>query len=230
MEKPIELDNFHGPLDLLLQLVEANELAITEISIASVAEQFLKYLHDVEEYRPEELADFLVVATKLLLLKSHALLPYLHMEEEEDPGELAAQLRMYKTYADATKLIEAQIARATFLYPKNATQRPLGFFPPHESSAAELRSYFVDVLKRLEPVVRIPKTALAKVVTLREKFCQIQELLEREAKLRFKELLSAAHDRAEVVVTFLALLELVKQQAVCARQTDSFSEITIEKM
>jgi segregation and condensation protein A len=230
MEKPIQLENFTGPLDLLLQLIEEKELEITEISIASVAEQFLSYLSELEERRPDELADFLVIATKLLLLKSHALLPFLHVEEEEDPGELAAQLRMYKKYADATKLIEAQILRGAFLYPKKATPPQPGFFPPQGLVSTQLHDYFVEVLQRLEPVVRIPKAALAKVVTLREKFCQIQDLLEKEAKLHFNELLSASRDRAEVVVTFLALLELVKQQTVCVTQQKSFSDITIEKM
>lgn len=230
MEKPIELDNFHGPLDLLLQLIEANELQITDISIASVAEQFLAYLQDIEEYHPEELADFLVIATKLLLLKSHALLPFLHLEEEEDPGELAAQLKMYKKYADATKLVEAQIQKALFLYPKKATPPQPGFFPPQGLGSEQLHQYFADVLQRLEPVVRIPKSAMAKVVTLREKFCQIQDLLEKQAKLHFTELLSESNDRAEVVVTFLALLELVKQQSVCVSQKKAFSDITIEKV
>jgi len=231
MDKDIALQNFHGPLDLLLQLIEANELQITEVSIASVAEQFLAYLATIEEHRPEELADFLVIATKLLLLKSHALLPFLHLEgEEEDPGELAAQLRMYKKYADATKLIEEALAKSTFLYPKKATPQQPGFFPPQSLGVSQLHDYFVEVLQRLEPVVRIPKAAMAKVVTLREKFFQIQELLQKEAKIHFTELLSESNDRAEVVVTFLALLELVKQQTVTVQQRESFADITIEKI
>jgi segregation and condensation protein A len=82
----------------------------------------------------------------------------------------------------------------------------------------------------LEPVVRIPKAAMAKVVTLREKFYQIQEMLEKQAKLHFTELLSESNDRAEVVVTFLALLELVKQRTVTVVQDKAFSDITIEKI
>jgi segregation and condensation protein A len=166
----------------------------------------------------------------LLLLKSHALLPFLKLEEEEDPGELAAQLKMYKKYADATKLIQGLLERGTFLYTKKATPPQPGFFPPQSLGTQQLHDYFVTALQRLEPVVRIPKAAMAKVVTLREKFYQIQEMLEKQAKLHFTELLSESNDRAEVVVTFLALLELVKQRTVTVVQDKAFSDITIEKI
>lgn len=233
MNKPLELDNFSGPLDLLLQLIENREMDITEVSLREVTEQFLMYLEEVEESPAHELADFLVVATKLLLIKSQALLPFLEVEEEQDPDELAAQLKMYKKYAEATVAIEERIAQQLFLYPKKAVkqqQRDVSFHPPEGTTDARLRELFVDVLQRLEPVVRIPKAAMQKVMTLREKFTQIHSLLERSVKLNFEQLLVDAKDPAEVVVTFLAVLEMVKQRSVAVRQDDPFATITIEKM
>ena len=230
MEKSISLDQFHGPLDLLLQLIEGEQLQVTNIAIAEVTEQFLLYLDDIEETRPDELADFLVVATKLLLLKSYALLPYLQLDEEEDPNELEAQLKMYKKYVDGMKKIEAMVAQQNILFTRKATNQPLGFYPPEECETDQLRKAFVQVLERLEPVVKIPKSAVEKVMTMREKFCDIQKKLEKKITLGFQDLIADSKDRAEVVVTFLALLELIKRQSICVRQENPQSEITIEKV
>jgi segregation and condensation protein A len=233
MEKPIQLKNFSGPLDLLLQLVETKEMEITAVSLAEVAEQFLLYIEDIDEKHPDELADFLVIATKLLLLKSQALLPFLQIDQEEtDPGELAAQLKMYKQYAQATGVIEGIITQQRFLYPKKQVKqqaRAVHFHPPEGLGSKELHALFLDVLSRLEPVVKIPKAAIQKVVSLREKFVQIQSMIEKHVKLHFYQLLADSKDRGEVVVTFLALLELVKQRVVDVKQDKSFSNITIEK-
>lgn len=230
MQKEIKLENFQGPLDLLVQLIDTQEMAITAISIAAVTEQFLAYLDDVEEKNPEELADFLVVATKLLLLKSQTLLPYLQIEAEEDPRELETQLKMYRKYAQAAGQIEAMIAQRNFLYEKKVTNiMPAGFHPPVKIAAAHLRAAFKDILQWLEPVVKIPKKAVEKVITLREKFCQIQKMLETKIKSSFYEFINDRGDKTEIVVTFLAILELVKQQSLCARQEKPFAEITIEK-
>lgn len=230
MQKSIHLEEFNGPLDLLLQLIENKELEITKVAIAEVAEQFLQYLDEVEERSPEELADFLVVATQLLLLKSQALLPYLQMDEEEDVGDLEAQLRMYKKYLDATKVIYALYMSGLTLFPKNAKPMEVVFRPDPHVNAGRLKAFFEDVLGRLEPVVKLPNLAVATVMTLREKFCQIQEMLEKKIKLNFQDLLSGNGDRGEVVITFLALLELIKKQSICVVQDKPMADITIEKM
>jgi len=88
--KDIKLENFSGPLDLLLHLIEEKQMDITTVSLSSVTEQFLAYLQEIDERSPEELASFLVVATKLLLLKSQALLPFLQVEEEENHSRKAS--------------------------------------------------------------------------------------------------------------------------------------------
>lgn len=232
MKKNLQLKNFQGPLDLLLQLIDEQKMPITQVAIADVTEQFLAYLNNINERDPQELADFLVIATKLLLIKCHALLPFLVIEEEEDPKELETQLKMYKVYADAALQIETMIAKKNFLYERKFTS-PLiekGFFPPQRLTTNDLLTGFKDILSWLEPVVKLPKAAIKKVITLREKFCQIQALLEQKIKSHFHELVSNQHDRAEVVITFLALLELIKQQSVCARQIKPFAPITIEKL
>ena len=112
-----KLEQFEGPLDLLLQLIEDQKLEITNISLAQVTDQYIQYLNHAHDLRPEDLADFLVVAAKLLYLKSRALLPALRLDEEEaDAGELEKQLKIYKEYLDASKKIEQMIKAGHFAF------------------------------------------------------------------------------------------------------------------
>lgn len=227
-----KLQQFEGPLDVLLRLIEDEKLTITDVSLAQVTEQFMQYLNQVEERYPDELADFLVVATRLLLLKSQALLPYLVIEEEEDPNQLTRQLKIYKAYVDAMKYVEAKLAAHAFLYQRTSSfLSSLGpvFAPPPNTTTQILYQMYEDILNDLAPVVRIPKAAIEKVVSLREKICHITDLIEKEAQLSFKRMLSTAESRTEVVITFLALLELIKQRVVCVSQDKAFSDIVIQK-
>ena len=111
-----KIDKFEGPLALLLQLIEKEELDITEISLAKIADQYIEYIRSCKGIGPEELADFLVVAAKLLLIKSRALLPFLKGEAEEEIEEFEHQLRMYKEFLEAAKKIEAIIGKKRFSF------------------------------------------------------------------------------------------------------------------
>lgn len=227
-----QLEQFEGPLDVLLRLIEDEKLTITDISLSKVTEQFMKYLEQVEHRYPEELADFLVVATRLLLLKSQALLPYLVIEDEEDPGQLTRQLKIYKAYVDAMKYVEARLAQKSFLYQRTTSLLSgLGpvFAPPPTMTPGTLHEVFEQVLEALAPVVRIPKAAIERVVSLREKIVHITEMMEKQAHLSFKHLVGSAESKTEVVVTFLALLELVKQRVISVSQDKAFSDILIQK-
>src|SRR3989338_2895506 len=105
MSTDLKLEKFEGPLDLLLQLVDQEKLSITEIALSKITEQFFSYLDTLEKNRPEELADFLVVAARLIFLKSHNLLQYVNPQEEDAGPALADQLKLYKQYVKASKTI-----------------------------------------------------------------------------------------------------------------------------
>src|SRR3989344_5157057 len=100
------LEQFEGPLDLLLQLIEQQELDITTVSLAKVTDQYLQYLEELERIVPEEVADFLLVASKLIYLKSKYLLPDLAVADEQDSGDLERQLKMYRQFYEASKVME----------------------------------------------------------------------------------------------------------------------------
>jgi len=103
----IKIEDFEGPLDLLLQLIEKQKMDINQISLAKVTEQYIHFIESSDGISPGELADFLVIAAKLLLIKSRSLLPYLESEDEDSGFELEKQLKMYKLFAEAAERVRS---------------------------------------------------------------------------------------------------------------------------
>jgi len=228
--KAIKLEKFEGPLDLLLQLIEQEKLNITEIALSKVTEQYFEHLNKLEESRPEELADFLVVATKLVYLKSKTLLPYLTPEEDEGPS-LADQLRMYKRYVEASHEINRRWEAGRLAYGRlEPPVKPEGFVLPANAHSADLREAFVNLLKRLKPVTPLPKVTVDRAVSVKQKLDTLLNFLKQRRRFNFSEILSQAKNRTEIIVSFIALLELVKTGVAAARQNKSFEDLEISKI
>ena len=131
----VTLEKFEGPLALLLKMIEAEEMDITTVSLAKTADAFVSYIKNNPNIDPEEIADFLVVAARLLLIKSRALLPFLYPEEDEDTTEFEKQIKMYKEYLEAAKLIEKLAVASNKMYGREFVkaswlQREASFTPP----------------------------------------------------------------------------------------------------
>jgi segregation and condensation protein A len=225
---------YKGPLDLLLDLIERAELDITAVSLAAVTEQYLDYLHHLEETHADEISAFLVIAAKLVQIKSEALLPRppVHESGEEDVGaSLVEQLKLYKRFKEIAKLLgerEAQNLR-TYLRlappPKIEGRLDLSNITLTDLIDAAQEVYSKEIEKQsLGTVITAPK------VTIREKIELISKRLGAAEHAHFRELLGENPTRIEVVVTFLALLELVKRYRVAARQEGLFTDIEIERM
>jgi len=232
MSYTVRLEQFEGPLHALLQLIEAEKLDISEISLAKVTDGYLNLLQENPELPPEELADFLVIASKLLLIKSRLLLPFLYPEDAADEGQdLESQLRIYKAYLDASKQIEKMAAGRRFLYVHDKLPKTdIGFSPPKKLTVDQMRELFLGVASRLEPEVKTEKRAIARAVSLHEKIRQIREMIDRVSSVSFRALMESSTSRMEIIVSFLALLELVKQKDVAVTQTGQFDDITIAKV
>lgn len=230
MSQEVKLEQFTGPLDLLLQLIEQDQLNITEISLTRVTEQFFAYLDTLGASRPDELADFLVIATKLVYLKSKQLLPALQPEVGEGPS-LADQLKMYARYREASKFIEELWNRGTVAYgriePRIVSTE---FVLPNNAVAGELTKAMVWLLNRLKPVNPLPEVSIDRTISVRQKVESIFNSLKQLGKLTFSKLLGRAENRTDLIVSFLALLELVKHGRVSIEQSDSFSEMEIKKI
>jgi segregation and condensation protein A len=223
---------YEGPLDLLLQLIERAELDITRLALAQVTDQYLAYLHSLQEFAAEEVSGFLVIAARLIQIKSEVLLPRPpHREEgEEDPGEaLAQQLILYRRFKKAAEFLGLREAAGLRSYLRIAAPPKVeGAIDLSGITLADLVSAARAVLSRsdlrpdLRTVVAPPK------VTIRQKIHLIIDQLRQRGSATFHTLVRSARSRLEIVVTFLAVLELVKRQRVQANQEQLFGEITIQ--
>jgi segregation and condensation protein A len=229
----VQIPVYEGPLDLLLQLIERAELDITAVALAQVTNQYLAYIHQMQ-VPADEISAFLVVAAKLIQIKSEALLPRPPVREagEKDLGEaLAQQLRIYKRFKELANWLDDREAKHLRTYLRVAP-------PPKVESRLDLSNItMIDLLAAAEAIFaeEAEKQALGTVIappriTIREKIVLIAQRLQKERHTTFSELLDQKPTRLEVVVTFLALLELVKRYHVAARQEGLFSDIQIEKL
>ncbi|PIR94293.1 hypothetical protein COT97_02280 [Candidatus Falkowbacteria bacterium CG10_big_fil_rev_8_21_14_0_10_39_11] len=226
----IKIEKFAGPLDLLLQLIEQEKLEVTEIALSQVTDQYIEYIEKLENRDPEELSDFLVIAARLLYLKSKAILPII--SEEEDFDDLEKQLKIYKEFLDATKKVEEMLKLQNFTYSRERQKIDLvvEFSPAENIKKDNLKEIFLSVLKRLDPLVKMPRKMIERSVSLRQKILHLKELLSTRKKMSFKELFDQAESRTEVIMSFLAMLELVKQKHLTVKQGNLFEDIHIEKI
>ncbi|MBU0596998.1 segregation/condensation protein A [Patescibacteria group bacterium] len=225
-----KLKQFEGPFDLLLSLINEQKLSIGEISIAEVTEQYLNYLDKVIERDTEELADFLVVATKLLLLKSRLLLPQLSMDEDEG-ASLEDQLKLYQAFVVASKKMnELWLDKQKGAFRIEPPRHTDTFSPPENLTLELVRDSMVQLINRLEPPKALPSTHIDKTVSMKEKVDAIRKMLQNRKSFSFSDLIADNKNRTEIIIGFLALLELVKGQVVGLRQNGSFDDILVDKV
>ena len=235
---PVSLAVFEGPLDLLLALIERNELEISAVSLVAVTDQYLRTVDALEEVDPGALADFLLVASRLVFIKSRSLLPQPRQEADEEDEEdhadaLVRQLLDYRRFKDAAASLRQREESGLRAFVRTAPT-------PELERRLELGDLTLDHLHRaLRKVLdRLPKESpLPRVktyaITVAEQIDYVRARVKghvsaRGGGLRFTELLDAASTRLEVIVTFLALLELIKQQEIRVRQESTFGEIVLD--
>ncbi|MFQ5922011.1 MAG: segregation and condensation protein A [Anaerolineales bacterium] len=232
-EYSVNLPVFEGPLDLLLRLIEQEQLDITTVALSQVTDQFLEHLERIPEKPAAELAGFLVVAAKLLQIKSEALLPQPPEREpgEEDPAEaLAQQLLLYRQFKEAATELATreQAGLRTYLRltrePPVSEQLDLGGL-----GLVELRAAMLEALAGISEGPTLEQAAKPHKVHIRDKIRWIVNLLHREEHVSFNSLLSSAASRLEVVVSFLAVLELAKGRQVVASQAEPFADIELSR-
>ena len=229
----LEKNQFEGPLDLLLTLIEGQQLNITDISLAQVTEQFLQYVRKLEELDPTSLSDFLAIAAKLLVIKSKAILPTLEIEQdEEDAGvPLETQLLLYKQFREIAKYLKNVDAKQEQSFTRSLVfSRRVSFFPDPGVQVPHLHAAVLKVLSELKELDNLPKARIKEAISIQEKITQLQGLLSKEIETKLSSVLAKAKNKSEVIVTFLALLELIKQRIFSVEQDALFIDITIRKL
>jgi segregation and condensation protein A len=223
---------FEGPLDLLLHLIERAELDITKLALAQVTDQYLEHMHQLPELMAEEVSAFLVIAAKLLLIKSEALLPRppVREEGEEDPGEaLARQLIIYRRYRKVAEGLEnREIDGLRSFLRMVAPPRVEGNLDLSDVSLGDLVKAAQNILFKVDERLELKSVVSPPLITIRQKINLIKQNLLQMGRFTFRNILSSNPSRIEIVVSFLAVLELIKRHLVNARQQSLFGEIEIE--
>jgi segregation and condensation protein A len=225
---------YEGPLDLLLDLIERAELDITSVSLASVTDQYLASIKGLEQINADEISAFLVIAAKLLQIKSEALLPRPPSQaaSEEDVGRsLVDQLKLYKRFKEIGGWLNGrqQANLRTFLRvappPRVEPKLDLSNITLERLVTAATEAFAKEHNKQPLGVIIAPPR-----VTIREKIDLIAKLMKDVERASFRALLDPGASRLEIVVTFLAMLELVKRYRIHAHQEGLFSDIEINRM
>lgn len=231
----VRLDVFEGPLDLLCHLVEEAEIDIWDIPIARITEQYLAYLDSMRRLDIEVAGEYLVWAARLIHIKARMLLPEepapeAEDESEEDPRlELAYRLMEYKLFRQAAEELAARGAgrEGLFSRPPEVEPRPKATYPDSAGglTPADLARAFRRILAAHRPSRELPIPRAR--VSVPEKILSLRRLFLRKKRMRFDAVFSGAASRGEVIATFLALLELVRQGFLSANQEGPFQPIFI---
>ncbi len=228
----IKVRQFEGPLDLLLNLIEEQKLNITEIALAEVTEQFLKYIKQLEHIDATSLADYLSIAAKLLVIKSKAILPSLEVEaDEEDLAlDLTEKLLLYKQFKEVSKHLKKldnrrrQSFTRTLIFSERIT-----FLPDEDVNPDALRTSVLKIISSLRELDNLPKAQIREAISIQEKIDHLQLVLSEKIETKLSDLLASAKNKPEMIITFLALLELIKQKVFVVEQETLFTDITIKR-
>jgi len=234
MPYSVTIEKFEGPLDLLLQLIENEKLEITDISLVQVTEPFVAHVRANQgTIPPEELADFLVVAAKLIYLKSRAIMPELYDAELDEGPDLASQLRMYKAFAEAATRMGEMERQGKHAYSRAARpvhEKAAVFVAPEGVTAETLRELYRRLVERLQPLTQLTRAGIARIVTIEDKIAQLSDRVRSMMRVSFHRFLAEAGDRNEMVVGFLALLELLRKRTISVEQNNLFDDIQLNSL
>ncbi len=227
----IKQEKFEGPLELLLELIEKEKLAISEVSLAKVADEYVRYVRTLEKIDPEALAEFLVVAAQLMLIKSRSLLPNLRLSEEDEVSieEFERRLLEYQKIRELARELKKREGRFVI----GAREAYLGvepiFYPPPKLSLMIIREAFRAWLESIPKIEKLAEEKIRKIISLEEKIAHIRTFLQEKVAGAFSEITQGAQERVEIIVSFLALLELSRQKFLELKQEKQFGEILIKK-
>lgn len=227
-----KLDNFEGPLDLLLHLIKDSKLEISEVKLADVTEQYLNYMSGLDELDMEKASDFIDIAATLIEIKSKSLLPRMEEETEDeiDPeAMLLMQLKEYKLFKEASERLKVYENVNKFYKPADETVNDYRYVLK-EMNIEGLLNAFAGMLTRVrkEEEKVVPKKIEKDRFTVAEKIISIRQNILEKKKMRFSDFFEEDFTRSEMINLFLAVLELLKMQEIVVKQQSIYEEIDIE--
>ena len=218
---------YEGPLEVLLELIEKRKLLINDISLASVTDEYIARVNAMESLPVGETAEFISLAATLLLIKSRSLLPGLQLSDDEsrDIKELGYRLAVYQLIKEAS--VRLGRSDLPLLYEGTPREQEPLFIPDPSVTLASLRSAAQQLMEGFPATLALPKVEVKKIMSLEEMIDKMAARIQGALRMSFKEF-SGKKERGEIIVGFLALLELVKQGIIKAQQEAHFGDITLE--
>lgn len=224
----VRAGEYEGPLEVLLDLIERRKLLVNELSLSQVTDDYIAYIRSSDEFPIEDAANFVAVAATLLLIKSRSLLPELELtgEEEEDIDDLKRRLEAYERARSAARELGRMFGRRVMVSAGERKPEPM-FAPAKDLDLARLAQALEEALASRDVQEKLPEARVRPMVSIEEMMESLQARVQRALTLSFSEFTGDTTERVEVIVSFLALLELVKQGAVEADQQGAFKDIRI---
>jgi len=228
----VTIHNFSGPLDLLLQLVEKKNLAITELSLAQVTQEYVTFVNDQEQINTEDLAEFLVIASTLLLIKSRSLLPSLVLapEEEEEILDLETRLKIYQLYKEAGATIKKMFRKEIYLVNRSSWKNvEPQFIPPPHLTLDSLIINYQKILSeiQIEDTQVLAEKKIKKIQSLEERIKTLLQKITHGSSFRLQDLSLEKENKIDLILTFLAALHLAKKKIITIKQNNNFDDIWI---
>lgn len=225
----IKTSSYEGPFEMLLDLIETRKLLVNDLALASITEDFVQHVRRQATFPVEETANFIQIAATLLLIKSKSLIPDLALTDEEtaDVEDLKRRLEAYEKVREAARELSRIFGKAVMV-PAGERAPEVTFAPSRDLSKNALAETFARILAAREAVEELPTARVKPLVTIEEMMDRLAKRVQSTMTLSFKEFAGGIKEKVEVIVSFLALLELVKQGAIAAEQYDLHGDIRIK--
>jgi len=241
-EYQVKTHIFEGPLDTLLSLIEKRKLFINDISLAQVADDYIAYIKSLENFPIADSAHFILIASTLVLIKSKSLLPNLELSEEEQHSieDLEARLAEYQKYKALAVHLRDRFGIQTEYLRLPSKEKVTVFAPDKNMTVSRMRESIRSIILQMPKKEFVPKAIVQKVISLEETMSNLSERITASLKMSFKDFAkmgktdlpsyeaSARQEKLHVIVSFLAMLELVKQGIISVRQDKDFHDIEME--
>ncbi len=230
-EYQVKTHIFEGPLDTLLSLIEKRKLFINDISLAQVADDYIAYVKSLENFPIADSAHFILIASTLVLIKSKSLLPTLTLSEEEEHNieDLEARLREYQKYKELSKHLKDRFNINVEYLRQPSKEKIIVFAPDKSVAVGNIYETTKTLILQLPKKEFVPKAVIKKIISLEEMIENLTTRITENMKMSFKDFSGIGKtDKVNVIVSFLAMLELVKQGIIQVRQDKDFHDIEME--
>lgn len=227
----IKTETFEGPLDLLLTLIEKRKLSISEVSLAKITDDYIEHIKNTGNVSMKQNAHFILIASTLLLIKSKSLLPNLELSDEEQHNieDLERRLKIFKVIKDHEHNISDLFGINPSFMKDGNFEEDVVFAPPKNFSLATIAESILSIIKSLPKKENLPKKVVQKIVSLEETIVNLTQRIQKSISMSFKDFANVGkEEKVNVVVSFLAMLELVKQGIIEVTQNNHFGDIEMQ--